>query len=426
MRRAELAFALLLASSPSMAVRLNEVAAGETLPLDGPLVWEIRFEGNRTTQPRTMLRELSFAAGERVRRDELERGRQAIQDLGLFKRVEMREEPAGSGDGVVVTYVVKERWYLLPYPRVDANSDGEYAYGGQLVWNNLFGLNHTLRLTALQRETERVGTGKETQFSFGYAAPQLFDSRWSLGVGSAYTQRPVEDDLGAYEETLTSAQLLALRSLSDGPPSQGWSAGAGLSLLSQRTDNGIGEYGETLSPTGTVGYRDVHFNIYSESGVAFQTRLEVAAEGIASDYSTAKLTFSGIEYLPVGYTPHQTVHLIGETGLAWNAPANQRNFTLGGAGALRGYKRSFTEGNAYYRVATEWARPLWRPWLRTVVIAEAGNVFVQPNDIDVFDVKASVGLGLRLRISTFVNFEIEAGVAVPVEGGALRVFAGRV
>ena len=69
---------------------------------------------------------------------------------------------------------------------------------------------------------------------------------------------------------------------------------------------------------------------------------------------------------------------------------------------------------------------MWRPWLRTVVIAEAGNVFAQPNDIDVFDVKASLGLGVRLRISTFVNFEVEAGVAVPVDGGEVRFFAGRV
>lgn len=425
MRRAELALALLIASTPSIAVSLREVAAGRSLPLDGRVVREIRFEGNRTTQPRTMLRELPFTAGEKVRRGDLERGRQAIQDLGLFKKVEMREDTRVDGS-VDVTYVVKERWYLLPYPRVDANSDGEYAYGGQLAWNNLFGLNHTLRATVLQRETKRAGTGKETQFSAGYAAPQLFDSRWSLGVGAAYTQRPVSDELGAYEETLMSAQVLALRSLSDGPPSQGWSAGAGLSLLSQHTDNGIGEYGETLSPTGTIGYRDVRFNIYSESGMAFQARLEAAAEGVASDYSTAKLNISGIEYLPVGHTPHQTVHLIGETGLAWNAPPNLRNFTLGGSGSLRGYKRSFTEGNAYYRVATEWARPVWRPWLRTVVIAEAGNVFAQPNDIDVFDVKASLGLGVRLRISTFVNFEVEAGVAVPVDGGEVRFFAGRV
>ena len=67
-----------------------------------------------------------------------------------------------------------------------------------------------------------------------------------------------------------------------------------------------------------------------------------------------------------------------------------------------------------------------KPWLRTVVIAEAGNVYAQPNEIEPTDVKASIGVGVRLRLPMFVNVQLEAGVAFPVAGGAPRFFAGQV
>ena len=114
------------------------------------------------------------------------------------------------------------------------------------------------------------------------------------------------------------------------------------------------------------------------------------------------------------------------TGWSWNAPENQRNFRLGGGSGLRGYKSGFAEGNAFYRLAGEWARPVWRPWLRTVVIAEAGNVYARPDAFDPAEIKASLGLGVRLRLPVFVNVELEAGIALPVDGGEMRFFAGRV
>lgn len=417
---AEISLRDLLSSSTA------EAEATASPPASSKLLRQIAFEGNRVTQPRTMLRELPFKQGDAVTLDLLERGRQAIQDLGLFKAVQVREVAEADGS-ITAIYTVSERWYLLPYPRVDANADGEYAYGAQLSWNNLWGLNHTLRASALQRETARLGSsGKEMLYSASYFAPQVFDTRWSLGAAGSYTERPFEDpQLGFYNEQISSVQLMAQRALSAGPPSQGWSIGAGVLATQQRTDSGIGEYGEAAGPVVTAGYRDVRLNIYSEEGITFGGRLDGAMDGFAADYDFARLTVGGIRYLPFG-VPHQTLHLIAETGLGWKGPDNLRNFSLGGSGSLRGYQRSFEEGNAFYRVAGEWARPIFKPWLRTVVIAEVGNVYRHPNEIDLGAARSSIGFGLRLRLLTFVNLEVEAGIALPLEGGAARFFAGRV
>lgn len=398
----------------------------EKPPIESNLtVKAIRFVGNKTTRERTLLRELPFKPGDAVTATQLEAGRQAIQNLNLFKKVTLAERTDDSG-GVEAVYEVQEKWYVLGYPRVDANSNGEYAYGVQLDWNNVWGLNHTLRVSALSKETKRVGIGKERNLAVGYAAPQIFDSLWSLGLGGSYTERPVNDAFGQYNERLEAYQALAYRALDSDRPNQGWSLGAGGLWTGQRTSTGVAQYGEAFGPVGVLSYRDLKLDIYSEQGLTFTSRVDAAKQDFGADYDFARVTLAAIRYWRVGTTPHQTVHVFGDTGMNWDGPRSVRNFTLGGVGGLRGYERGYREGNAYYRVGTEWARPLFKPWLRTVVIAEAGNVYAQPNEFEARDIKASIGLGLRLRLPMFVNVQVEAGIAFPVGGGAPKFFAGQV
>lgn len=442
MRRTELLAALLLAAASPWcgAVQLADIiaadqpiAAPETPstprsepPAEAALTLKaIRFKGNDTTRERTLLRELPFKSGDVVTSKQLEAGRQAIQNLNLYKKVTLQQQPDGNG-GVVATYEMNEKWYLLGYPRVDANSNGEYAYGVQLDWNNVWGLNHTLRISALKKETKRVGIGKEQNLAVGYSAPQIFDSLWGLSLAGSYTERPVSDALGQYNERLEAYQALAFRALDSTRPNQGWSLGTGALWTGQRTSTGVAEYGEAFGPVGVLNYRDIKLNIYSEEGLAFSSRLDAAKRNLGADYDFARVTLSAIRYWRVGSTPHQTLHVFGNTGMNWDGPNSVRNFTLGGVGGLRGYERGYREGNAYFCVGTEWARPIFKPWLRAVVIAEAGNVYAQPNEVEPTDIKASIGLGLRLRLPMFVNVQLEAGIAMPVGGGAPRFFAGQV
>ena len=431
---------LLAVSAPCAAVSLQEIIESDVPPaaqakpalLPASAVGEarltlraIRFTGNKTTRERTLLRELPFVPGDQVTIAELETGRQAIQNLNLFKEVKLALQADGQG-GVEATYALREKWYVLGYPRVDANSNGEYAYGVQLDWNNVWGLNHALRISALKKETKRVGIGKEQNLAVGYSAPQVFDSLWSLGLGGSYTERPVSDAFGDYNERLEAYQALASRALDPLQPNQGWSVGAGALWTGQRTSTGVAQYGEAFGPVALANYRDFKFNIYSEEGLVFGSRLDAARQGLGADYDFARLTLNAIRYWRVGATAHQTVHVFGDTGLNWDGPRSVRNFTLGGVGGLRGYQRGYREGNAYFRVGSEWARPVFKPWIRSVVIAEAGNVYAQPNEIEPTDVKASIGVGVRLRLPMFVNVQVEAGVAFPVEGAAPRFFAGQV
>ena len=391
-----------------------------------PPVVEIVFEGNAATQPKVMLRELVIRVGEPAEPQALERSRQGLLDLGLFRAVDLRTEPVGGG--VRVVFRVDERYYLLPTPRFDAKSDGRYAYGAQVRWDNVAGLNHTLRVFAEQEDRRRQGIGRETNYAASYSAPFAFDSPYTIAISTGYSSRPVETTDGEFTENFRSVGIGISRTYSDGPASQGRSVGGGLGWQQQRTSGALAPpaYGAALSPSAFVSHRDFHNRIYSDVGRYWLLRARFADEALGSDYSYVDLDTAFVRQWQVGRTEHQTVHLRAYTGAYFSGPDEVEQYSLGGASFLRGYDSSFIEGNAYYYVTAEFARPVWKRWLRWVVLAEAGNVFRRPEDADFERTYGSLGAALRVRFSHFVNFEVELGYAIPLDGGSGRIFASRV
>ncbi len=406
-----------------LAVPLAVVAQSPEIPT----ITAIVFEGNQITRAKVMARELVVRVGDPAEPAALERSRQGLLDLGLFRRVYVRTEP--SAGGVRVVFQVDERYYFLPLPRADAKSDGRYSYGAQLRWDNVAGLNHRLRLLVEEEDQQRQGIGKETHFSAGYSAPFAFDSPYHLSVGTGYSTRPVEGTAGDYTEDFRSFGFAVARTFADGgPASQGLSVGGGLAWRQQRTRGAFAPapYGDALAPSLSVGHTDYHSRIYSDIGRSWNLRLEVAEDGVGSDYSYLRLDGGFLQSLDLGATPHQTLQLRARTGLYFAGPEGVRQYGLGGSSYLRGYDSNFTEGNAYYYLSAEFARPLGVRWLRGVLIAEVGNVFARPEDSSAERAYASLGAGIRLRFSHFVDFEVELGYAIPLDGGRGRVFAGRV
>lgn len=397
-----------------------------------PRIVDIEFSGNAVTQPRVMLREMLLAPGDLAEPQKVEAARQAIQDLGLFREVKI-DGHAVEG-GVVLIVTVQEKFYLLPLPRFDVKDSGEYAYGAQLRWANLFGLNHNLRVTWEQRDRKEQGVGRENNVFAAYSLPQIADSRYNLGFNAAYTSRPVDSEIApglSYEEQFQNLGFQVSRSLSDqGPPSQGWMLSSGLQWQNQDTsgDNAEAAYGTATSIAGGIGYRDLHFKRYSETGSLFNVQLAVATEGVASDYDQVVYAMNARRFLPMGQRPHRSLVLLAELGARHGGPPDNDAYELGGSSQLRGYKADFLEGDAFYRLAAEFLSPLGKwDWLRGLVVLEAGNAFEQPRDASLGRVYGSLGLGVRLRVDWFVDLDIDFGYAVALGGGGDggRFFAGR-
>jgi outer membrane protein assembly factor BamA len=400
------------------------LSSASTLAQAWPRVVDIRFEGNETTQEYVLRRELALVEGDPADKLRIEASRQAILDLGLFREVEILEQ--AQGEGVVLLVRVREKYFLLPIPRIDASSDRDLSYGLQLRWSNVGGRNHTLNLYAERGDfPEDRLRESEKSARIGYTAPYLFDTPYELDVGAERIERRRTPEDGGFDETLDRAQLLLRRDFTHGIPRSGWVLGAGLFHQRQQAEGleAPPDDGRALAAVAEVEYRDLRFHVHSETGQRFRSRLEWAGTGSDYDYQQLQLRYA--RFLPLGETEHQTLHLLAEGGLRRGGPDSRSAFFLGGSGSLRGYDSDTFEGEDYWLLGVEYLRPLrWR-WLRLLAMAEVGETGSSLAPDSPRGPHASVGLGLRIRVTWFVNTEIELGYAWPLRGGdGGRFFAG--
>lgn len=392
-----------------------------------PRIAEIRITGNRVTQEKVILREMDLHAGDPAEPEAIERNRQAILDLGLFREVHLVQQPAADG-AVALEVRVREKRYLLPVPRVDTSSDEDFSYGAQLRWSNVFGLNH--RLNAVYEEgrypSERTRE-RDRSARLTYFAPYIADSRYDLRARVEHREQVTSIDGGDFDETFRRVEALVARDYTRGRPRTGWTVGGGLLWEDQTTAGALAPPpdGHATALVGTADYEDLRFHVYSETGRRFNARVEAAADGLASDYGYTRLTAGYFESRRFGAREHQTLHFLAGGGVVTGGPRSRNNFTLGGSGDLRGYESDFIEGDHYYYGAVEYLRPLRWDWLRLLVLAEVGGTSRDIRGGADGSPYASIGLGVRIRLTWFVDVEIEAGVAQPLRGGdGARFFAG--
>lgn len=388
-------------------------------------VAEIAFEGNEETKEAVLLREVQLKPGETYDPDLAELSRQQIQNLGLFRSVEVRTEPVGAG--VRVVFKVVEKWFWQAYPRLSANSDGQNSIGVEGRVSNLWGMNHSLRLVGRSRDTRDADRGRDLSVRGSYSAPFVLGERDSLRVSAAHNVIPFEEP-AAYDETIDEVEVVAIRSFGlQHKPSQGWTAGLGPIWRRQQVSDELvaDSFGSSIGVVTEVGYRDGRDLIYSNDGTFFSARYEIADQNLLSNYSYSTLRANWEQSILVGSRAHQQLSYGLSFGVG-NHPLDHRAlFSLGGSEGLRGYERRAFEGNSFYLGYVEVMRPLYWDSLRGLVGLEFGNAGWETRDL-MDSPNLSLHVGLRLKPRRLVNFELELGFAIPLSGDDPRFFGGKV
>ena len=408
-----------------IGVGVSSPVRAQGLETQSPLIVEIVFRGNKTTREEVMQREISIATGQPANAAAIEISRQSIQDLGLFRAVTASQETLDGG--VRVVFSVREKWYLLGYPRLSANTDGQNALGAELRWNNVMGRNHSLRTSFSSADKQDEGRGREEKFKVNYGAPFVFGSRYSLDLSGDHSVTPINEDGLVYDETVESAQFLLSRKLGQGgAASQGWRLGSGLRWRRETLEGESAprSWGDTYGLVTRLSYADLRDHIFSETGSVFAARYEIADQNVGSDYSYSNLLTTFKHSRALGQRAHQTLEFGAELGLANNGPDGRHDYSLGGANGLRGYKRNHFEGDFYYLVSASYLRPLHWDWLRFVATLEAGNVYREADEINT-EIRSSFEIGLRVRAPKLVNFEFELGLAFPIDNDSGRIYGSR-
>ncbi len=412
----------------SEASRVSDSARGPRLdPIS-----EIRFAGNDTTKPRIMLQEMLVRVGDPADPALIERSRQAIMDLELFKSVRADLQPAPAGPVLLIT--VDEKYYILPIPKLNRSDDG-VGYGGQLRLDNIAGLNQQLKLTYEQEKTHVSSSGQQEVFSLLYVYPRMFGGPYRLEVEGGVERLPLDVLTGetvtaGYEQTTSFASFKLTRWLDLKGPSQGWQVGGGMVWRQQafRYLSGTSGLYQDASGVGAIGlveYSMVHDYLYSRSGVDYGLNAEfgISAFGCDINYSSEVLFYRN--YLPVFDRPHHNLDLQLQLGLSSNHLFDGDVYSLGGGKSLRGYESGSITGNAFVQANAEYLAPLFGYYpLRGVVFIDAGNAFPDNHDIRLSDLKWSAGLGLRLKVKSFVRIDLRVDAAYAFDTRETKIYGG--
>jgi len=405
-------------------------------PAPPPIIEAIRFEGNRHTRASTMLREMLVRPGDPADPELIERSRQAIMDLRLFKSVDARLETGSVGSILIVA--VREKRYFFALPALSRTGDGDLTYGAQAKFDNLGGRNHGLEIEAVRKDfASGARADEEDRLQVASRHPRVGDGPWrldtSLRYGTALLEEERDGVRGDYRRIARGIGLSATRWKRPAGPSQGWHFGTGLSVeeFDFRLEGGEpGLFFDTteVGLSGQVGFTRVHSYDFNRSGHDARYLLGVFPEalGSAGDRLIHALTYR--LYQPVTRRPFTNLNFQFRWGLATESLFGDPTFSVAGSTRLRGYDRRAVEGEAFVLANLEFLTPVFgERSLRAVVFLDAGDAFRDPGHFTLSELKAAGGIGLRWRVRAFVDVDLRLDVAHGFDadaGGETRVYAG--
>ncbi len=400
------------------------------------VITRIEFNGNRVTKPRIMLQEMLVKEGDIADPALIEQSRQAIMDLGLFISVRVAVEP--QADGNVLRIYVKEKYYILPTPKLNRDDDNNISLGAELSMDNLAGLNQKLKLRYESEDSQGVSSGKITSSLLSYSYPRVQGGPWLLHTEVTQTYSPAEIVTGStldslYQREAWTAAVQATRWLDPQGQSHGWQLGGGLVWRHNAYSFVEGVQTSVFQDSQAVGVSliaqriDVRDYLFSRSGKEYGYSGEFGIPTLGSDTSYTRHEFFHRTYLLLDGRPHENIDIQGRLGLSSGDifPGDTYAYSLGGSKTLRGYKTGSTPGNTYILINAQYLRPFFGYYpFRGVLFLDIGNAYPSNTEMHLGAIKWDVGIGFRLRLKSFVKIDLRVDAAYAYDTGEWKIFAG--
>ena len=417
------------------------------------IITRIEFSGNRVTQPRILLQEMVVKEGDIADPVQIERSRQSIMDLGLFKSVRVSQEPLG--DGVLVRFLIKEKIYILPTPKLNRDDENKITPGFELKIDNFAGLNQEL---SFKYETDKAESKTDGQkintYSASFNYPRVLGSPWVLGAEFSQTNSPAEYQVGSsfnlvpvpvtppdppdpidslYKKAARTAAVQASRWLNPLAQSRGWQLGSGLVWRRNSYEYIDGQQTPVFQNTQATGvsllgqYVNVRDYLFSRSGEEYGYRGEFGSRLLGSDADYTRHELFYRKFLLLDGRPHENIDLQARLGLSnGDIFAEERSaYSLGGIRTLRGYASGSFTGDAFAVLNVQYLRPFFGYYpLRGVLFLDVGNAYQSVSSINLGRVQWDVGVGLRLRLKSFVKLDLRVDAAYSYETGKWKTTYG--
>lgn len=404
----------------------------------GDIITEIRFVGNRITRERILRQEMVVGEGDIATPLLIERSRQAIMDLGLFTSVHAWLEPHPEHGSTLVVQV-KEKFYILPVPKLNRDDENNVSVGAELTVDNLAGLNQQLKLRyESEKADELVSDGDLVTWAFGYSYPRVAGSAWVFTTDVDQLTTPAEVVDGGvvtslYDRETWTVSAQASRWVNVGGPSRGWQVGSGLVWRRNSFEYRSGAATETFFEQNAVGisaqlqYLDVRDYLYSRSGWQYGYIAEFGEPAIGADQHYTRHEFFYRRFILIPGRRHTNLDVQWKLGLSSGEifTGEDYAYALGGNKSLRGFDTGAFTGNAYTLLNIQYLQPLFGyDAFRGVVFLDAGNTYLRNTTVHPVDLKWDAGIGLRVRVKSLVKIDLRVDAAYAPETGDWTYYAG--
>lgn len=388
----------------------------------------IIITGNYRTREKVIRREILTIPGERFRRSLVLRSMREVFNLGFFEDIKPQTGTPDDSGNIDLIYAVKEK-------------EGVGSIGAGMAYSALDKLTGYIELTHpnIFGRGQRIYTkfeigGRLTNIQFGFSEPWLFDTRTTAGFDIYYTNRfwdyYTKRDLGTATNFSFPFFLDYTR--------------FNYTFRIERTQ--ILNISESYNPTSTYDLRkdtipkwtlannygivrdtrDFIFNPTSGSYISLQS--EIAKPWLFANIDYNRFTFETRTYFPLVWKLILMARLrAGIVTSAREVPIYKR-FYAGGTGedGVRGYPdRSLTPtennlaigGKAIFINNLELKLKLTQGFA-LLCFYDMGNAFDSYKDVNIYDLKRGIGVGVRLEIPMMgvLGFDLGYGFDRPRPG----------
>ena len=440
-RRLILACCLICVVLPPAAAALDDADLDEleglpSIAVSSDIITRIEFVGNRVTQPQILRQEMLVKEGDIADKALIERSRQAIMDLGLFVAVYAYFDPRE--DGSVLRIIVKEKYYILPVPKLNRDEENNFSLGAEIELANLAGLNQQLKLKYETDDATGLSGGQIDTHSLSYNYPRVFGTPYLFRTEISEQRLPVEvvngDVLSSlYEKEAWTASLQVSRWINRTGPSRGWQLGVGMAWRRNTYDFVRGATTDSFRDARAVGltvhgqYIDVHDFLFSRQGLEYGYNGEFGTPTLGSDSEYTRHEFFYRRYFLLEERRHENIDLQARLGLSSGDIFSDESaaYSVGGSRSLRGYASGSFPGNAFVQFNIQYLRPFFDYYpLRGALFLDVGNAYPSNEEINLGDLKWSVGVGFRLRLKSFVKIDLRVDASYAYDTGEYKFFAG--
>ncbi|MFT7579239.1 MAG: outer membrane protein insertion porin family [Myxococcota bacterium] len=369
----------------------------------------IEVLGNRSTRDKVIRREMKIAEGELYSSSKIARSRQRIGVLGFFEGVDIDTRPTTRPDQIDLVVKVREKQTGTFQVGAGFSSLESFILTAQIAKENFLGRGQTvsaqLTLSAIRQ-----------LYSISFFEPYFLESNWTF----AFDLHNFQEEFVDFTRLKTGGNLSFGYRLTDDLSLSLTYTLEDVDATLRRTDidvKKLRQSGLTSSLRGTISFDTRNNRLFPSEGQWTTGSVEVASSALGSENEYVRLIGQSRWYFPLFWD--FVLRINGKAGYVVapdgaTVPLFER-FFVGGIFTLRGFERNSIGEKLYltgspdgsldditiggdkeFILNAEIEFPIFKEvQIRGVLFFDAGNAWGENESFNPFDLRTSVGFGLR-------------------------------